>query len=65
MKRVLMIAILLAIIVFVAGFANGKREKKQLTFASMSGIYGPLVQLVEHGAREEAQELGVELIRRG
>ena len=63
MTRVQTIAILLAIIVSVAGFANGKVEKKQLTFAYISGIHGTFIQMIEKGAR--AQELGVKLVGRG
>jgi ribose transport system substrate-binding protein len=62
MKRVLTITILLALVVSLAGFANGKVEKKQLTFAYMSGVLDPFMIMIEKGAKAKADELGVKLM---
>jgi ribose transport system substrate-binding protein len=61
MKRVLSIALLL----LLAGsmvFAGGEKEKKQLTFAYMSGILDPFMIMIEKGAQAKANELGVKLM---
>ena len=62
MKRVLTIVILLALVVSLAGFATPKAEKKQLTFAYMSGVLDPFMIMIEKGAAAKAKELGVTLM---
>ena len=57
MKRVLGIVVLLVFAVTLGGFAAPK-----YTFAYMSGILDPFMQMIEKGARAKAAELGVNLI---
>lgn len=63
MKKVLSVGLLL----LLAGgllFAGGKAEpeKEELTFAYMSGILDPFMQMIEKGAQAKCDELGVKLM---
>jgi ribose transport system substrate-binding protein len=63
MRKFLAIALLL----LLAGglvFAGGEKEpqKKELTFAYMSGILDPFMIMIEKGAKAKADELGVKLL---
>ena len=63
MKKVLSLALLL----LLAGgllFAGGGTEpaKEELTFAYMSGILDPFMQMIEKGAQAKADELGIKLM---
>jgi ribose transport system substrate-binding protein len=62
MKRVLSIALALLILAGSLVFAGGEKEKKQLTFAYMSGILDPFMIMIEKGAKAKADELGVKLM---
>ena len=63
MKR-LAIAALLLILAGGLIFAGGEQEgaKKELTFAYMSGVLDPFMQMIEKGAQAKADELGVKLM---
>ncbi len=58
MKRVLSIVVLLLFAVTLIGFA----APKKYTFAYMSGILDPFMQMIEKGARAKAAELGIDII---
>ena len=64
MKRVLSIALAVLLVATALTFATGKKEppKKTLTFAYMSGILDPFMQMIEKGAAAKAKELGVNLM---
>ena len=64
MKRVLFIALAVILVVSSLTFASGQKPapKKQLTFAYMSGILDPFMQMIEKGAAAKAKELGVNLM---
>jgi ribose transport system substrate-binding protein len=59
MKRVLVLVLLL---VFAVGSISIGTAQKKLTFAYMSGILDPFMQMIEKGARAKAAELGVNFI---
>jgi ribose transport system substrate-binding protein len=59
MKRVLVLVLLL---VFAVGTITVATAQKKYTFAYMSGILDPFMQMIEKGARAKAAELGVNLI---
>lgn len=62
MKRFLSIALVLLLVAGSLVFAGGEKEKKQLTFAYMSGILDPFMIMIEKGAQAKANELGVKLM---
>ena len=62
MKRVLSLALAVLLLVTTLTFAGGEKEKKQLTFAYMSGILDPFMIMIEKGAKAKADELGVKLM---
>jgi len=62
MKRVLSIVLALLLVTGSLVFATGEKEKKQLTFAYMSGILDPFMIMIEKGAAAKAKELGVKLM---
>jgi ribose transport system substrate-binding protein len=64
MKRVMCIALAVLLVASALTFATGKKDvvKKQLTFAYMSGILDPFMQMIEKGAAAKAKELGVTLM---
>jgi len=64
MKRVLTIALVVLLVAGSLAFSEGGKEKpkKQLTFAYMSGILDPFMQMIEKGAAAKAKELGVKLM---
>jgi len=62
MKRVLGLVLILVLVGASFGFATPSQEKKQLTFAYMSGILDPFMIMIEKGARAKATELGVNMI---
>jgi len=62
MKRVLCLALTVLLLVTTLTFAGGEKEKKQLTFAYMSGILDPFMIMIEKGAKAKADELGVKLM---
>jgi ribose transport system substrate-binding protein len=59
MKKLIGILMLFALAVPSTGFAE---QKKTYTFAYMSGILDPFMQMIEKGARAKAKELGVSFI---
>jgi ribose transport system substrate-binding protein len=61
-KRVLSITLALLILAGSLVFGAGEKEKKQLTFAYMSGILDPFMIMIEKGAKAKADELGVKLM---
>ena len=61
MKRVLCMVLALLLPAFTLA-AEAKKPKKQLTFAYMSGILDPFMQMIEKGAKAKAAELGVKLM---
>ena len=62
MKRFLSIVLALLLVAGSLVFAGGEKEKKQLTFAYMSGVLDPFMIMIEKGAAAKAKELGVKLM---
>jgi ribose transport system substrate-binding protein len=61
-KRTVALVVLAVMLAATAGFAAPTPEKEEVTFAYMSGILDPFMQMIEKGMRAKAQELGVKVL---
>ncbi|MBN1837937.1 MAG: hypothetical protein JW820_18915, partial [Spirochaetales bacterium] len=62
-RRSLAFAVLALVLAATVGFAAPTQEaEEEITFAYMSGILDPFMQMIEKGMRAKAEELGVNVL---
>ena len=61
-KRIVALVLLACLLAASSAFASPAKEEEKITFAYMSGILDPFMQMIEKGMRAKAEELGVEVL---